>query len=388
MNIFRFSYFGLIVFFSFLVLSLVSRILFPFADEPDWTIRAPRVLFGEHYVWSPYYFLSDLWNQLNINGSTCRPEANALSIWAEIPSSCVEGLSQILIRFSMTLFIVSPIMIIAVFRRSFMRIMHLLNLRLSNEEWNHRIDSLALTMIFPSALYYLGVLAEEQLFLVVALYVFLFWGFWIPVVTLFIVLISIDFGNSIVVVFFILSLFFFSKVHEVNRRVFFIFLVFLLFFFFFIGYRFLEFFSQFSFLGDGFTSKSDAMYQSLNGSELVNKYPVILRPIITFMTFVFMTPSGVKVPILYVIVGFFTFFISLKILKRNDKVLDCYWFISIFSIISLVFLFPTYANAKYYIFMMPFFVYVVLSFCTRRNVLLFFIFSSFCVFLHLILYRI
>lgn len=387
MNSFRLSRFGLVIFFIFFFFLLISRVLFPFADEPDWTVRAPRVLFGEHPVWSPYYFFSDFLSQLNIQASTCKPMAGALSIWAEISRSCIENIEGIVIRFSVTLFIIFPIIIIAVFRRLFIRLMSLVNLRLSEEEWNYRIDSLALTIIFPGVLYYLGVLAEEQFFLVVALYVFLFWGFLLPLFFLFIVLSSIDFGNAIVVLFFILSMAFFSKVRDLNRNLFFVFSMSFLAFAFFVGYQFLELFTKISFLGDGLSSKSDAMYRALDGSYLVEKYPVILRPFITFMSFIFMTPSGVKVPVLYVVIGFFIFKLTLKVFRSKNRVLDIYWFISIVSIAFFVFLFPSYGNAKYYVFMMPFLVYVSLRFYSRNSVFVFFISSSLFVFLNLLLYQ-
>ncbi|RNF48805.1 hypothetical protein EBI00_13895 [Marinomonas hwangdonensis] len=387
MTSFRLSYFGLIVFFSFIILLLISRVLFPFADEPDWIARAPLVLFGDHSLWSPYYIFSNFLNQLNIENSVCQPVAGALSFWAEISSSCTESLEEIIIRFSVTLFVILPILFIIIFRNFFILLMNLVNLRLSKEEWNYRIDSLALTIIFPGILYYLGVLAEEQFFLVVSLYIFLFWGFWLPISLLLMVLSTIDFGNTVVVLFFILSVMFFSKIRNYNRKLFFSFFLFFLFLAYFIGFRFLELFSQISFLGGSFSSKSDAIYQVLNDSDLVEKYPVILRPIITLMSFIFMTPSGVKVPVLYVAIFILIFTLTLKVFRGKNKLLDVYWFVPFFSTIFFVFLFPNYANAKYYVFVMPFLVYASLNYYSRNVVFVFFVASTLLVFFHLILYR-
>lgn len=381
------SKFGALLVVVFILFSLFARLLLPFADEPDWTIRAYNVLYKDHYIWSPYSIFSEWYNELFIDYRACRIQSGVTSFWAFIPYNCTEDVAQILTRWLLTVFILLPLFLIFVFKVSFVSLMHFLGVKLTFSEWSRRIDSIAVSIILPGMMYYLGVLAEEQLFLVVTLYVFLFWGFWFPVFFLLIVLVSIDLGNSIVFSFFVLTMFCILNFLSLSRVKMFALFIVLVLFSFFVGYNFLSFLSQISFLGDGFSSKSDAMFEALDASDLVNKYPIFLRPVITFMSFVFMTPSGVKVPFLYVVMGWTFLVMSFKVLKRGNKVLDCYWFIPIFSVIFFVFLFPTYANAKYYMFVMPFFAYVALEFYSRKNVF-FFCFSFSCVvFFYLLLYR-
>ena len=170
----RISRFGLATVFSFVFLYFIARLLFPFADEPDWSVRAPHVLFGEHSIWSPYYLFSEWFNYLDINESRCQIDAGAFSLWATISSSCSDGLIQVIIRWTTTLIILSPMFFIVIFRGWFIKFSNTFNLKLSDKEWNLRIDSLAISMIFPGVIYYLGVLSVEQLHLAVALYIFLF----------------------------------------------------------------------------------------------------------------------------------------------------------------------------------------------------------------------
>ena len=146
-------------------------------------------------------------------------------------------------------------------------------------------------------------------------------------------------------------------------------------------------FTQLDFLPDKFLSKVEAISNSFNNSELLTKYPVFLRPVITFMTFVFMTPAGIKVPLMYILFGLFTLILSLKVFKSRNDNIDIFWFTPMSIILFFTFIFPTYANAKYYIFMMPFFVYAALGYYSRKSILILFCFSSVFVFLSLIMYR-
>ena len=110
----RTSRFGLITVISFVFLYFIARLLFPFTDEPDWLVRAPQVLFGEHPIWSPYYLFSEWFNYLDINGSRCQIDAGALTLWATISASCSDGLIQIIVRWTTTLIILSPMFLIVI----------------------------------------------------------------------------------------------------------------------------------------------------------------------------------------------------------------------------------------------------------------------------------
>lgn len=387
MIILRLSKFGLLIVLSFAFLSLAARFLYPFADEPDWTVRAPSVLFGDHPFWSPYYIFRNWLNTLSIDNSVCAVQASPMSLWAHIPNQCSENFEQIIIRWVLTLFILMPMLLIIVLRQAFIRFMSVLHVRLSYNEWNNRIDALALSLLFPGMLFYLGVLSLEQLHLIAALYIFLFWGFWFLIFSLLVIMLSIDLGNSVVAIFFIGALWFFTHFSNNGRKKLFLFISLLLCLAYFVNFKILDALLNISFVTVGITQKSLAMLSALDGSELLTKYPIFLRPIISFMSFVFLTPTGVKAPLLYVLFSLYFVGITLKVIEKRNNNVDVIWFIPIAVIVFFVISFPTYSNAKYYIFMLPFLIYVSLLFFNKRNIFLFFLAANTFVFLHLILYR-
>jgi hypothetical protein len=380
---------GLMLTLLFCLLAFIGRILFPFGEEPDWPVRAPHILFGEHPIWSPYYLFSTWFNYLDVYGSRCQIDAGALSLWATISASCSDGLIQIIIRWISTLIILSPMFLIIIFRRGFIKFANTFNLKLSDKEWNLRIDSLAISMIFPGAIYYLGVLSVEQLHLALALYIFLFWGFWLPVLGLLAILFSIDFGNSMVVFSFIFLMTIFTRIRLLRRTWYFLGLLSLISFGLIFDYHLLNIFTTLDFLPDKLLDKSESILDTYNihQSELLTKYPIFFRPIITLMTFIFMTPSGIKVPLIYIIIGLYTLILSFKVVKSKDSNIEIFWFGPMAIILFFTFLFPTYVNAKYYIFMLPFFVYAALGHYSRKSILILFSFSNFLVFLSLLMYR-
>ena len=383
----RTSLHGIIIVLSLILISFFARFLFPFADEPDWTVRAPEVIFGNHVFWSPYYIFQNWLSGLDINQIKCQVQASPKSLFAFIPSLCTENLYQGFVRWVLELFILIPMFLIIVFRRSFISFMSVLGVRLTFNEWNQRIDALALSLLFPGMLYYLGVLSVEQLHLIVALYIFLFWGFWGLLSGTVVLLLSVDLGNTIVVMFFIVGLWFLTHLRESGRGFYFFSITMLIGLTYVFGLQFFDLFLNIGLLTGALEQKSEAMMSALDGSELLTKYPVILRPIITFMTFVFLTPSGVKVPLLYILFAITFSFITLKVIKEKDKKCDVYWFSPIAIIVFFVVLFPTYNNAKYYIFMLPFLIYVSLFFFDRRSIFFLLIGANALLLTHLFIYR-
>jgi len=384
------SKFGLLLVFIFILLSLLGRFLFPFGDEPDWEMRVSWLLNGVHPFWSPYLWFHGLISSFQTDTSLCTVEAGAKSVWGFIPSDCNEDLLQSVYRWLLTVFICFPLLLIITFRNAFIRAMNTLRLRRTRGEWNKRLDAIALSLIFPGMLYYLGVFAGEHFYVVAALYLFLFSSFAIPIIFLLIIISSIDFGNSLVAIFFVLTLTYFNLVSRKNSKFYLYGSAFLLVIFaLFIGYSFLNLITQLSFLVSDslLIGKAESMYSSLEDGYYVTKYPVLLRPAITFMAFIFLTPSGLKIPLLYIFYAVAFLYIFYKTYKSNNMQIQVFLLTSIVTILFFVFLFPTYANAKYYIFMFPFIVYVALNHFTKNKIFGTFLLSSLFVFLNLILFR-
>ena len=280
---------GLMWILLFCLLAFIGRILLPFGDEPDFPVRAPHVLFGEHPIWSPYYLFSEWFNYLDVDVSArfnvigCKIDAGALSLWATISSSCSDDLIPIIIRWISTLIILSPIFLIIIFRRGFIKFANIFTLKLSDKEWNLRIDSLGISMLFPGAIYYLGLLSVEQLHLALALYIFLFWGFWLPILGLLAILFSVDFGNSIVVLAFVLIMILFTIIRRLNRTLYFLGLLSLISFGLIFDYQLLNIITTLDFLPDKLIGMSIAIVDNytIHQSELVTKYSIVWRPVVT-----------------------------------------------------------------------------------------------------------
>ena len=384
-NINNISKFGMLSASLFIIFSFFGRILYPFGDEPDFTVRAPRVLNGEHPLWSPYYIFHDFLQNLT-TVSSCKIKASPLSLWATIEhTTCTESLEQILIRFFLTILIVSPLLYAIIFRKSFVKLMKILQFKKNNIEWNNRLDTLSLTLIFPSITYFLGIFADEQFVLVLSLMIFLFWESPIIVLGLLSMIMYLDLGNSIVVLAFTIFAIFFRFLQKKMSVKFSIFtMLSVIFFALILGYTILTYVEQIPFLA----SKAGSMYNKALGFK--NKYPIFVRPIITFMSGTFMTPSGVKVVPIYIIYGFLLLASFRKIysryhlLEKNKIIL---FYTAFTTILFFIFLFPDYSFAKYYVFLIPFIFSPLLYLYNKKNIFLLIITSQLIVFIQLILFR-
>lgn len=400
LRLFGVSKFGTITVFFFLIYSLLGRFLFPLGDEPDFTSRAIRLVEGAHHWWSPYYWCSPLLKKMVVSPN-CIVDAAPFSFWVHIDSSCIESPDQILFRFILGVFVASPLLIVLILRRSFAPFVANIGLKLSSQEWNQRLDSMGLSLIIPGMTYYMGVLSHEQFTLVLSLFVFIFWGNWVVVFGLVALISMIDLGNSVVVVTFIcFSWLSFSIAKLFSIKASLLAMIFLVFFAYIFGFTFLTYVENIP----GLAAKAQAMLNKSESGSFAEKYPVILRPVITFMTASFMTPSGIKVVPVYLILGGGGLVSIWKIVAayivQNHSVRPCKEGIprsfqgevilalsALTTVLFFVFMFPDYANAKYYIFLAPFIIMVTLSVSSKYNVLIINVFCASVVSFTLLLYR-
>ncbi|AXX90449.1 hypothetical protein CKA55_11885 [Arcobacter suis] len=380
------SKFGLLTTFSFFILSFLGRILFPFGDEPDFEVRAPGVLYDEHLWWSPYYLLHDLFLYLNPI-SSCQMIESRISLYIDIGADCFESIEQITIRLFITLLLISPLLFAITFRKIFISIMDKLNFKLTKKDWNNRLDALSLSLIFPSMIYYLGVFSEEQFTLILSLYIFLFWRFSITILFLVTLIVLIDVGNGIVVFTFIIFAYLFIWIYQkFNFKVSILFMLSIILFAYITGISLLIYLNDMIFL----SSKIQSMYE--NAIVAYDKYPILLRPIITYMTAVFMTANGIKVVIVYILFGVLFCYMLIKLVKNYNHYKQYNYnlilFYNVFTVILFfIFMFPDYTFAKYYMFMMPFILMIFLFVFNKFNVYKIVLFGNFVIFIHLIIYR-
>jgi hypothetical protein len=113
--------------------------------------------------------------------------------------------------------------------------------------------------------------------------------------------------------------------------------------------------------------KADSILQKSLDADFFDKYPLILRPVITFMTGIFMTPSGIKVFPLYLVYGV-SLLVMLKRLGKSHRAgpLMSAMLSVAATIMFFVFILPDYSNAKYYIFLAPFILYSALTVFSRK----------------------
>jgi hypothetical protein len=398
----RISAFGLTNAFLFIVLSFVGRFLFPFGDEPDFEARSMSVIADDHPWWSPYSVFHSViagWN----SDSSCTIVASPLSLWSQIGSGCHEPIEQILSRFALTLLLVIPLLLPTIFRRSAIRLLDP-GQHFSDGEWALRLDALSLALLLPSVVAATGVFAEEQFVVILSLLLILVIRNIFSTAVLLFFIIGLDVGNGLVV-FAAACLFFFNRmmVRRVGFRILSIILVAELLIVFIIGFIFIDILTNISFLAE----KVSGMISVLSESEdQVHKYPVILRPVITFMTGVYMSAAGVKAFPLYAIFGvaFVQWWRRFGVFRQTRRVSvygfeqrDGSWpfdetrilLLTAANVILLfVFLLPTYSNAKYYLFLVPFFLVNALQVFERNAIRTLFVSSTIVVFIFLLLYRI
>jgi hypothetical protein len=397
----RISHFGLLAAFAFVALSFVGRFLFPFGDEPDFEVRSYGVLYDDHPWWSPYSVFHNLivsWDR----DLTCDIFSTPLSLWGHISAGCGEQLGQILGRYGFTILLSLCLLVPIIFRRAAVRLLDPRR-RMSDGEWALRLDALALALLLPSVIMALGVFAEEQFVVMLSLLLVLVCRNVFCTLFLLVLVFGLDLGNGLVV-FTAVSLLAINRTiaRRFGFRILYMIVAAELLVVLVVGFVFIDVLSSIGFLAD----KVGGMMSVLtDGDDQASKYPVILRPVVTFMTAIFMSAESLKAIPLYPIFGYaiVTWWKRVKRL-HNGALTFAYDFrqwpgvveydecrvmliSAINAILLFVFLLPTYSNAKYYLFLIPFFLASALQVFDRRKMRALFIFSSLTVYIFLVLYR-
>lgn len=382
----------------FFVGTLMFRLLLPFGDEPDFTVKALHIKNESHLISSGYFLISTLTEGLNIE-SRCVISATPTSLFAHIDnSSCTESLSQILLRTAITTIVVSPILFLVVFRNQFLFLLYRHGNRFDWHDAHRRLDATSISLLTPGMFYYLGLLSNEQLTLVLSILIFIFIDKKLAIAPLLALIIAVDFGNSIVVTLFLATKFLIATLESRIKRRTIIMIIFTI-----LAILWIMGFAVLSHIPMGLgpvSAKAAAMMDAFSeGSQAdrVSKYPSILRPMITYMSLILFTPNYVKAALLYLIVSvglIYAFYKSKRARSYyprknstiNKPTFSLFWS-SIFTILSLTLVFPTYANAKYYVFLIPVIAYAVTPYFRKERLMFFVAMLSVTSLVHLILFR-
>lgn len=378
----------------------IGRFLYPLGDEPDFFLKALKVIKNIDYYnnllnqnTDIYFYFRFLLNNLSENVH-CTIKSTPLSLFAQIDhKTCLDNLNNVLVRFFISSFYLSLIIVPFFFYKSY-SLLKKIGINLTFQEWNLRREILSLSLIFPSMIYYLGILSNEQVTLALSLLLFLFrQSTHLSAVLIFMILL-IDTGSGLMVLFYYI----FISIILYFYRYFYYWLYFFLFSIFMI-----LFFREhlFNFISNYVPYVGEIFYNSENYSkDIKEKYPIILRPVITYLSFLFLTPAKIKIIPLYIVFSFYLtlfFFKTFKKISINNKITSKNKFYfqniliflsSIYFIITIVVLLPSYALAKYYIFIIPFFLYSIISVYDFKKICKFFVLCNILVFLNLLIYYI
>jgi hypothetical protein len=280
----RFIFTNFLFFFIFL---FIGRFLYPLGDEPDFFLKASKVINNVDHYNGPLNKNTDIYKYFRFflkslsENIECNIKSSPLSLFSKIDyKTCIDSASNILARFFITsgylLLIVIPIFL----KKSFY-IFKKIGMKCSLHEWNLRKRVFSLSLILPSIVYYAGVLSSEQVTLFLSLLIFLFYGSsnFVAIIIFLILLIDIGSGLMVMCYYFFISII-------VNFYKYFFYLI----FFFILSLSLIIFFRKplfnlisyyVPFIGDIFFH-ADNWMSSLG---VVEKYPLILRPIITYMSF-------------------------------------------------------------------------------------------------------
>lgn len=355
--------FSLLCLLAFIFFSIVFRVLLPFGDEPDFIVRAPRfVLTPPDYIPNFVYLFSSQMDYI----STCNSNAEFIALLGAIEyNSCVQNSEQIFIRLALQFLLMS-------FPFLFLCIRKPLYFVFKNEDRHvvdKKLDSLSINYLFSGFLIYFGIIGYEQFLLLISSWVFLFFRSYLLLASLILWIFLIDVGDSIVVIYSVFLLFTFRFITvKFSLKTTVLTCVIIIFITFVFSTVLVYLVGMVSFFSD----KANSISLAYETTDIQDKYPIYLRPGITFMTLVMLLPSGIK-SVLGISASFiFSFRLMVyAYINRYKSDLEAWLYILVIVtvVISVIFVLPGYANGKYYIFMMPMFFYFALTFFNKINVL-------------------
>jgi hypothetical protein len=373
--------------FSTIILLLFYRALIPYGDEPDFSIKS--LLFSDGA-------LAVFFGELPENN--CMVSFDAFAIFGKIDfATCFLPKLDLWLWLKLSLYVSAT----AAFTMFFIctRNRALIGVDKCKHHCAGWPDIVLLSLSFPGLLYYTALMSNEALFVLSALAMMA--SIFSRFSYVFLALCAyIDFGNFIVL-FFFFCLFKFFLIFENFFRSKTIWLVPL-----FVVALYPARDSLFHLLSsvlanDWITHLYETLYLSEGSyNELLYKYTLPLRYANTFATGIFMTPSGLKSPVLYffVLVFFFVLIVNYRRLRNTlsgnvtnfhlqinpahirERILLPGFSASILTILLTILFLPTFSNAKYYIFTLPVFLGFFVIYWGFKKVFLSIIFLNATVF--------
>lgn len=347
-----------------ILVALFSQILTPINDEPDYSVRTIEVESSTNLLLTPQKLVIELKNRFGkLDG--CNSIGDRWSLWHELDGqSCIDNLEIVLFRaFVVVVFCYLAI----VFNKIYYKF-------ISNDgisrgrKYTDKKNALILSFCMPSMIYYLGLISPESTSLLFSLMGYIAIDSIIVFAVFLSIVLWVDFGNGII-------FFLYYVIRYASLKV-----------DFWLGFRRLILLQIFALMlvyvsidnvimlvdSSGFLTYKPELLASKIDRMAEDQIPLIYRPLITIITFLYMTPQGVK-SVTGII--FFAIGIALLIYRAvaarfgcNRNKIDCAanakayveCCSGIFLILLCVMAMPDYAFAKYYIFLMPVFINISL----------------------------
>lgn len=396
------SRFGLTTYVIFILFLVISCLILPSGDEPDFEVRVNRLQQIDGSSYSPYGYVEFFPNAPL--DSRCEYISGSQSVVSAISPQCIrENIDLIAEKLLHTLSLTLPFFLLSVFRKSYLPWIcrHCI---FSQDKLERMIDATALAILWPSVVYMLSWTSEEVFTNILLLMLLIISQSYILVLLLLIWILMLDHGSFLVLLTFIMFSLLFRSIHKFSFKglaVVFLIAVSSCYFF---GESILRFVAELN-----IQSKPAEVYGVIVAKDAYGNYPLIARPVISIISFVFMTASGIKPFFLYmfVAISFFIFlakrknlilyelftyknsfavidYQSRKLLMKNRSISDLLALIA--TILCIVFIAPTHAYAKYYLFMTPFICYFFLMWFSRWQALKFIILANSIMYLNIGIY--
>ncbi len=400
-----FSRFGIITVTLFILFSVLFQIILPFGDEPDFGYHAPRyqseILSSNYILYHIFPYVLDYMSYI----SSCSIASSPLSMNFDLNyESCSRDYIHIVGRVFFVFLTFIPLFFVLICRSFFYSAFFFKKSSKEKFLFINRINALSISIVLSSYIYYSNVLSYDSLRLMLTSLLVLFTERIIFSLLILLTVFSMDVGDSIVIGLFIsINVCCSLLIYKFGLKALFPFTFSLVLAAFCFGADLLYIASFVEPISDKVNSIIDS-YKNINYHD---KYPVILRPVVTFMSFVLFTPSYLK-PVGAYFISLIALLLLFRRVLKNDiiacssnslegtglsdsgceyvkrKVISGF-FAAVTTVLVVIFVLPNYSTAKYYVFMLPFMFSFILMYKTKIKILVFVILINFVVLTEILL---
>jgi len=380
-----------IFFFTF----AIFRIILPLGDEPDYPHRFQMYIFNfDNFIaHTNDYSQAVTCNKYYLKG-------NLFDVFMSIaPYFCNNSIEDFIERVSIG-FVINILYFTLIF--IFFKSKKILKFLYLEKEFNDlNMHIFFCSLLYPTIIYYLGTRSNEIFLFYIILLFFLTWRNFILSYILAFITLFIDIGNGLVFFLFINYFYIFRLLNLFISIKTIIFAHLLIFFILIYFHDYLILY-----LAELFNQSGITFFQNIGKWVLKNDklyiYPNYVKLIITYLSFIFLSPGFVKSTILFVVMTliiFYTFLVVVGFIKNKNfdnffkekKFFNDYLINSLASInfvILMVLVFPSHSYIRYFLFIYPFIFSIFFLIFNSKNIFLISFYAILFLSIETILFRI